>query len=126
LGKKLEANGLWESSRMILPEHKNASRKQANQVERMERPVLDDQDVEIISAVLFQSHRYQKAVRLTLYSEYVLRIVTGIVTCSQRDSFRLDTEDPFTGVVDWEWLMFRDVIKAELSREWTEEEMIDL
>jgi hypothetical protein len=126
MGKKLEANGLWESSRMMLPEHKDASRRQAKQTERLERPTLDDQEVEIISSVLFQSHRYQKTVRLTLYGEYDLRNVSGIVTCTQRDSFRLDTEDLISGVVDWEWFMFRDVIKAELSQEWTEAEMLDL
>jgi hypothetical protein len=78
------------------------------------KPALDEQEVEIISIALFQSHRHQKAVRLTLYGEYELLIVTGIVTCTQRDSFRLDTEDLFTGIADWEWFMFRDVIKAEL------------
>jgi hypothetical protein len=124
--KKLEANGLWESSRMILPEHKHATLRQAKQTDRLVRPTLDDQEVEIISTVLFQSHRHQKVVKLTLYSEYDLRSVYGIVTCSQRDSFRLDTEDPFSGVVDWEWFMFRDVIKAELSHECTEAEMQDL
>ncbi|SEB93802.1 YolD-like protein [Paenibacillus sp. GP183] len=115
----MEANGLWESSRMMLPEHKDATRRQAKQTDRLVRPSLDDQEVEIISTVLFQSHRHQKVVRLTLYGEYELRSVTGIVTCTQRDSFRLDTENPFTGVADWEWFMFRDVIKAELSQEWT-------
>jgi hypothetical protein len=123
LGKKLEANGLWESSRMMLPQHKDASVRKPTQIERLERSTLDAQEVEIISNVLFQSHRYQKVVRLTLYGEYEPRIVTGILTCSQRDSFRLDTEDPFTGVADWEWFMFRDVIKAELSQDWSESEM---
>jgi hypothetical protein len=32
-GKKLEANGLWESSRMMLPQHKDESRKQATPIE---------------------------------------------------------------------------------------------
>jgi hypothetical protein len=87
LGKKLEANGLWESSRMMLPQHKDASVRKPTQIERLERSTLDDQEVEIISNVLFQSHRYQKVVRLTLYGEYEPRIVTDILTCSQRDSF---------------------------------------
>jgi hypothetical protein len=126
MGKKLEENGLWESSRMMLPEHKDATRRQAKQTDRLVRPTLDDQEVEIISTVLFQSHRQQKVVRLTLYGEYDQRIVYGIVTCSQRDSFRLDTEDPFSSVVDWEWFMFQDVIKAELSQEWTEAERQDV
>ncbi|SEC43335.1 YolD-like family protein [Paenibacillus sp. GP183] len=106
MAKKLEANGLWESSRMMLPEHKDVTRRQAKQTDRLVKPTLDDQEVEIISTVLFQSHRNQKVVRLTLYGEYDLRSVTGIVTCTQRDSFRLDTEDPFTGVADGSGLCF--------------------
>lgn len=35
----------------------------------------------------------------------------GIVTRSQRDSFRLDTVDPFSGVEDWEWINYKDVMK---------------
>ncbi|SEB67899.1 hypothetical protein SAMN05443246_1552 [Paenibacillus sp. GP183] len=42
MGKKLEANGLWESSRMMLPEHKDATRRQAKQIDRLVRPTLDD------------------------------------------------------------------------------------
>jgi hypothetical protein len=116
LEKKLD--GLWKYSRFSIPLHAEQSRRLEIQSKRLERPVLDDQEVEIISTVLFQSHRYQKEVRLTLYTEYDSRSVTGIVTCCQRDSFRLDNEDPSTGEADWEWIMFGDVIKAQLSQEW--------
>jgi hypothetical protein len=85
---------------MMLLHHNYTSVKKAAQVERLERRDLHDQELEINSTVLFQSHRFQKLARLTLYGEYEPRIVTGIVTCSQRDNFPLDTDDPFTGVVD--------------------------
>jgi hypothetical protein len=125
LGKKLEANGLWESSRMILPEHKDASRRQATQVERLERPDLDDQELEIISVALKQSQVCNKTIYLSVFGEYETRSLTGIVTSCQRDCFRLDTQDPITGEADWELVMFSDVLKAELSEEWTEAEMMD-
>jgi hypothetical protein len=125
MGKKLEANGLWESCRMMLPQHKDASVRQATQFERLERPKLDEQEVELIGSVLKQSQVYSTTIYLSVFGEYEIRSVTGIVTSSQRDCFRLDTEDPYTGDADWEWIMFRDVLMAELSQDWTDAEMID-
>jgi hypothetical protein len=31
MSKKLEANGIWESSRMIIPQHKEAAIRQATE-----------------------------------------------------------------------------------------------
>jgi hypothetical protein len=33
------------------------------------------------------------------------------------------TVDPFYGSEDWEWISFSDVLKVELSREWTEDDL---
>jgi hypothetical protein len=41
MGKKLEGNGLWESSRMMLPEHKSRIRKNERETQRRIKPVLD-------------------------------------------------------------------------------------
>lgn len=42
--KKLEGNGLWEGSRMILPEHKRRIIQDEQQQMKKERPVLDEQE----------------------------------------------------------------------------------
>jgi hypothetical protein len=122
---RINNNGLWESSRFIGPEFKEAIQIQQREHKRIPRPVLDEQEVQVISAALSQSQVYQKSVRLTLYHEYETRAITGIVTRSKHGQFRLDTVDPFSGVEDWEWINYQDVLKAELSCEWTEDKMID-
>jgi hypothetical protein len=81
--------------------------------------------VQVISATLSQSQMYKKTVELTLYGEYQIRTITGIVTRSKHGEFRFDIVDPFSGVGDWDWISYRDVLKVELSKEWTDEEMID-
>jgi hypothetical protein len=124
MSKKLEKNGLWESSRMMLPQHKEAALRQKMESLRIPRPTLDYQEIESISATLNQSQIYKKYIEITLYDEYQSRTLVGIVTQHQRNSFRMDTM--INGSEDWEWIDFADVLKAELSTEWTEEEMQDL
>ncbi|OAS21381.1 YolD-like family protein [Paenibacillus oryzisoli] len=125
MGKKLQSNGIWESSRFIGPEFKESIRLQQREHKRVPRTVLDLQEVQLISGLLSQSQMYKKIIQLTLYDEFQTRTLTGIVSRSQRDSFRLDSVDPFNGNEDSEWILYQDVIKAELSKEWTEDEMID-
>lgn len=122
---RINNNGLWESSRFIGPEFKAAIRLQQREHERIPRKVLDGQEVQVISATLSQSQMYKKTIEITVYDEFQPRTLTGIVTRSQRSEFRLDRVDPFTGVEDWEWISYKDVLRAELSKEWTDEEMID-
>ncbi|MGO4268229.1 YolD-like family protein [Paenibacillus sp. TAF58] len=125
MSKKLEKNGLWESSRMMLPQHKESAIRNQKVMYRIQRTVLDEQEVQVISATLSQSQMYKKPVELTLYGDYQPRTVTGIVTRSKHGEFRIDTVDPFSGTEEWDWISYKDVLKAELSKEWTEEEMID-
>jgi hypothetical protein len=113
--KKLEKNGLWESSRMLLPQHKEAALRQADEVHAIPRPTLDDQEMDIINTTLRQSYMFKKNVDLGLYGEYEQRSMRGIVTRIQRDSVRLDTINSLDGSEDCEWILFVDVLKAELQ-----------
>lgn len=88
MSKKLERNGLWESSRMILPQHKVSAMKNQKEMQRIQRLVLDEQEVQVISATLSQSQMYKKTVELTLYGEYHIRTITGIVTRNKHGEFR--------------------------------------
>jgi hypothetical protein len=115
MGKKLEANGLWESSRMIIPQHKEAALRQAAEVHAIPRPVMDEQDVVLISEALMRSKAHQLNITVTLYDEYQPRTLTGTVSKVDRMQFKLDTVDLEDGSKDWEWIVYTDVIKAELQ-----------
>ncbi|MGO4498787.1 YolD-like family protein [Paenibacillus sp. 2RAB27] len=122
---KINNNGIWESSRFIGPEFKDAIRLQQKEIKRISKPILDEQEVYEISASLSQSQMYKKTILITLFNEYQPRMITGIVTRSKQSEFRIDSVDPFNGVEDWQWICYKDVLKAELSKEWTEDEMVD-
>ncbi|WII39214.1 YolD-like family protein [Paenibacillus thiaminolyticus] len=76
---KLSGNGLWESSRMMLPQHKEALLRHQHEQHRQERPNLDDLVVEDISRRLQWSMENREPIVLQLYDPFERREVSGIV-----------------------------------------------
>jgi hypothetical protein len=126
MSKKLEKNGLWESSRMMLPQHKEQSILQLQATEKKTKPELDEQELELVSAALRDSKKKKIAVVLTIFGEYVNRHVSGIVLQVDSRRFRLEMIDPFDGSENWEWIGIDYVLKAELAHSLMDEEMIDI
>ncbi|MEK4187237.1 MULTISPECIES: YolD-like family protein [unclassified Paenibacillus] len=106
--KKLEGNGLWESSRMIMPEHKIRILDDALNEETRKKPELDPQALTEISEVLAQSLEDCSPITLKLFGEYEDRSIHGIVMRVDRQlgqiKFRHDD--------DWEWIKIEDVVGA--------------
>lgn len=101
-------NLLWESSRMILPEHKErirSRRDEARRGGRQERPELDEQELERINEVIAQSLCNRTAVRLQMYDPLEDCIVEGIV----------EEFDPMTGHirVNGDWFDTKDIVGVE-------------
>jgi hypothetical protein len=75
-------NLLWESSRMILPEHKERIRSRRDEARRggkRERPALDEQEWELIQAAVAWSRERRQAIRLELFGPYRNETVEGVV-----------------------------------------------
>ncbi|MFB5269629.1 YolD-like family protein [Paenibacillus enshidis] len=77
--KRLEGNGFWESSRMMLPEHRVAINRQQREELRKQKPVLDDQEMEFIEAALSESLHKHRTFRIRLFDEYEDVELSGIV-----------------------------------------------
>ncbi|MFD1955131.1 YolD-like family protein [Paenibacillus thailandensis] len=77
--KKLEGNGLWESSRMMLPEHKAAINERERESRRRRRIELDESEWERISNIVAESMEHRKPIRLRLYDPYEERLAEGVV-----------------------------------------------
>lgn len=102
------SNMLWESSRMILPEHKERiriRREETRQGGRRERPVLDEQEIENINAAIAQSLHERVPVRLRMYDPFEELIVEGIVEQVDQVLKRIR--------VDGEWFNVRDIVGVE-------------
>lgn len=78
-GKKLRGNGLWEASRMMLPEHKSAIRSHRAQLNERQRPELDEQRLEELSAALAEALESGRAAAVTTFGAYGNETTIGVV-----------------------------------------------
>jgi hypothetical protein len=108
MGKKLEQNGLWESSRMMLPEHKTAISWQREQLRYRTKPTLHEDEYEIIAAAIGQSMSNREPITINTFGNIGDNVHKGVVTRfdQMNKRVRIDTED------DWEWINMRDIVRA--------------
>ncbi|WP_226000869.1 YolD-like family protein [Paenibacillus sp. BJ-4] len=109
MSKKLEGNGIWESSRIIIPEHKEAYLKLMKDRQRRSKPELDDQEVQLIEQALIDSYNSRTAVALTVFSPFDDEVMTGVVTSinTSRREVKL-----FRGEDDYSWIKLEDIVSA--------------
>lgn len=69
MSKKLEKNGLWESSRMMLPEHKEAIIEQNRAILKKTKPIIHEEELEIIEKALWDSYRLAITITIVLFDE---------------------------------------------------------
>lgn len=109
-GKKLKDNGLWESSRMMLPEHKEAINARRRNMHRKAQPEIDSAELERFSQLYFQSLYTGTYITLTLFMDGEERIVYGQVTRIDRDKAAIKLTDANGGS---EWIHIRDIVGVE-------------
>ncbi|WP_052329890.1 YolD-like family protein [Thermicanus aegyptius] len=61
-------NLLWESSRMMLPEHRERLLAHQRQLGKKEKPILDGQKIEVLNRIVQEAMAERKKVRLLLYA----------------------------------------------------------
>ncbi|MEK5181333.1 YolD-like family protein [Paenibacillus odorifer] len=105
---KLEANGLWEGSRMIMPEHKVRILDDALNEETRKKPDLDPQALVEISQALAQSLEDCSPITLTLFGEFEDKSIHGIVMRVDRQHGQIK----FRHDDDWDWIKVKDVVNA--------------
>ena len=111
--KKLEGNGMWESSRMMLPEHKAAYVAHQQDLPRRQPPPLDEQEAERLSRLIAQSMQFRQPIVLALFQDGCETSVSGIVTgIDQRlKSVRFTAGDGHS------WIGMSRIVGAELLDE---------
>lgn len=95
MSKKLQQNGIFESSRMMLPEHREAYILHQEQLAPRTRPSLDAQAAEEMSRLLSNSMMLGDIVTITLFHEHDDIRYTGQVLRLDRPArtLRLRMED---------------------------------
>src|SRR5690606_33145367 len=78
-GKKLRGNGIWEASRMMLPEHKSAIRSHRTRLNERVKPELDEQRIEELSAALAEALESGNETAITTFGAYGDETAVGVV-----------------------------------------------
>ncbi len=79
MSKKLTGNGLWESSRMILPEHKAAYLAYEKEQRQKEKRNLDEQELAVISRIMQESLQRRLPITIKMYDLFEEVKVEGII-----------------------------------------------
>lgn len=108
MSKKLEGNGLWESSRMILPEHKERIQEWRQRRNQRSRPELDEQELEHINAAIAWSLQTREPVRLKMYDPYEELALIGVVERVDRQLGRIR--------VNGDWFKIDDIIGVDIDQ----------
>jgi len=74
------SNLLWEGSRMMLPEHKEAIITKYNEKTVKQKPQLDEQKLDEIAAFIQESYRNAVFVKITTFDYYEEQQYIGVVT----------------------------------------------
>lgn len=109
MGSKLQDNGLFESSRMILPEHREAFIAREEEKMIREKPSLDDQELQMIGMALTESYKNKQPVTITLFDPLEDQQLEGFVTNINMQNRKIKFmvyED------DWEWIDINQIISA--------------
>ncbi|QGQ96143.1 YolD-like family protein [Paenibacillus psychroresistens] len=106
MSKKLEKNGQWESSRMMLPEHREAILEQNRSLKKKVKPEMDEQVQEEILRAIGVSMWLNLPMTFVLYDEIADYELTGIAV-------KIDTSNRMVKVreaADESWIKFVDIV----------------
>lgn len=78
-GKKLRGNGIWESSRIILPEHRSAIRQHRTELRKRTRPELDEQRWEELQIAISDAVESKQPVAVRCWGVYEDEIHVGVI-----------------------------------------------
>lgn len=108
MSKKLTGNGLWESSRMMLPSHKESINQNLIQQKSTVKPVIHADEWDMILTDLNESYSQKSAVKVEIFGSISSRDVIGVVTAFNQfqKKFKLEFEEGY------EWIDFKEIVSV--------------
>lgn len=105
-GKKLRGNGMWEASRMMLPEHRTAIRTHRAQLNERTKPELDEQRLEELALALREAFESGEATCVTTFG--ALGDETSVGTVERIDPIGRYVK--LRGAEETVWIPFADIV----------------
>ncbi|GKS11224.1 hypothetical protein YDYSY3_22240 [Paenibacillus chitinolyticus] len=107
---KLSGNGRWESSRMMLPQHKEVRNHRLNKIGLKRKPELHEDELQIVMENISVSYTRKVEICVTIFDEYANRDLVGVVVSinTYRQNFKIELDNGY------EFVNFAEVIRAVL------------
>lgn len=102
-------NLLWESSRMMLPEHKEVIRQHRQKRLKKEKPLLDEQAIEMIERTLLHAYENSLFVHIHLYHPYETVVLKGEIAKLEQHRLQLKLKNNET-----EWIALNDIVNIDV------------
>ena len=102
-------NLMWESSRMMLPEHVEVINQHHERKKDVEKPILSDDQLEDIQRTVQEAIEFQLHVQITYYANKRIHTLDGVITrplSNQR--LEVDVSDGL------EFLPVSDILEVEI------------
>lgn len=108
---RLKDNGLYETSRMIMPEHREAWLAQQEETSEKEKPILDEQEVQLIYSLLNDSFHQRIRIRVTVFDPIEDNVYEGIV--SVVNTFLKEIKLVFADG-DWKYIKLANIMSVSI------------
>ncbi|QLG39965.1 MULTISPECIES: YolD-like family protein [unclassified Paenibacillus] len=109
MSSKLTANGIFEGSRIILPEHREAYLNEMKEQERRGKPALDEQEMQLIEEAILESYQECRSVTLTVFNPFDDEIMRGVVTSIDKPNRRIKL---VRADEDYSWIKIEEITAA--------------
>ncbi|WP_274361535.1 YolD-like family protein [Paenibacillus thermotolerans] len=111
-GKKLRGNGIWEATRMMLPQHKEAIRTHRSRLGERAKPELDEQRIEELSLALAEALESGSETAVTVFGPFEDETSVGIVE-------KVDPLGRYVKLASREetvWIPFGDIVQITVRK----------
>jgi len=111
MASKLTGNGIIEGSRIILPEHRQAYLNEMDKQEKRGKPVLDDQEIQLIEQAIMESYQECRSITLTVFNPFDDEELRGVVTAIDKPSRKIKL---VRGEEDYSWIRIEEITAASI------------
>lgn len=105
--KKLTANGLWESSRMMLPQHSERIVAHHEEPKKIKMPMLHEDEKQEFMYKINESLCCKDALKIDTIKNGQILTFRGVVIGIQNEKIKMEIE------ADIDWVEFNKIIRVD-------------
>lgn len=104
------SNMMWESSRMMIPEHKAALNKMHKNQKKLNKIILDEQEKEILNEQLYLANTHQLTIQIDYFNDGWIEQAIGKIKHINIQQQTLHLHDAERTTINFEDLLKVDVL----------------